>query len=72
MTRVFKLKLKSITNDLFVKGIFEKVISYIHMIEFQKRELLYAYILMILAPEDRPNSPEDFNNLVCAEIPDQE
>jgi len=27
---------------------------------------------MILAFEDRPNSPEDFDNLVYAEIPDQE
>ena len=70
MTRVFKLKLKSITNDLFVKRIFEKVISHIYMIEFQKRGLPYAYILMILASENRSNSPEDFDNLVCAEISD--
>ena len=26
---------------------------------------------MILAFEDKPNSPEDFDNLVCTEIPDQ-
>ena len=72
VARVFKLKLKSITNDLFVKGIFGKVISHIHVIEFQKRGLPHAHILMILVPKDRPNSPEDFDNLVCAEIPDQE
>jgi len=36
VARVFKLKLKSITNDFFVKGIFEKVIFHIHVIEFQK------------------------------------
>ena len=70
MTRVFKLKLKSITNDLFVKEIFEKVISHIHVIEFQKKGLPHAHILMILAFEDRPNSPEDFDNLICAEISD--
>ena len=70
VARVFKLKLKSITNDLFVKRIFEKVISHIYMIEFQKRGLPYAYILMILASENRSNSPEDFDNLVCAEISD--
>ncbi len=32
----------------------EKVIAHIHIIEFQKRELPYAYILMILLPEDKP------------------
>ena len=70
VARVFKLKLKSITNDLFIKGIFGKIISHIHVIEFQKRELPHAHILMILTSEDRPNSSEDFDNLVCAEIPD--
>src|SRR6266498_3679706 len=61
VARVFKLKLKSITNDLFVKGIFEKVISHIHVIEFQKRGLPHAHILMILASEDRLKTPEDFD-----------
>ncbi len=34
ISRVFKLKLKSITNDLFVKGVLEKVIIHIYVIEF--------------------------------------
>src|SRR6266498_3386051 len=72
VARVFKLKLKSITNDLFVKGIFEKVIFHIHVIEFQKRGLPHVHILIILVSKDRSNSLKDFDNLVCAEISDQE
>ena len=34
VTRVFKLKLKSITDDLFKKNILGKVIAHIHVIEF--------------------------------------
>ena len=72
IARVFKLKLKSITHDLFVKGILGRVIAHVHVIEFQKRGLPHAHILMILTPEDKPKTPEDFDNLVCAEIPDEE
>ncbi len=71
VTRVFKLKLESITKDLFIRGVLGKVIAHVHVIEFQKRGLPHAHILMILAPEDKPKTPEDFNRLVCAEIPDK-
>ena len=36
IARVFKLKLKAITNDLFKKGILGKVVAHVHVIEFQK------------------------------------
>ncbi|CAB4477605.1 unnamed protein product [Rhizophagus irregularis] len=72
VTRVFKLKLKSITHDLFIKGVLGKVIAHVHVIEFQKRGLPHAHILMILAPEDKPRISDDFNELVCAEISDKQ
>src|SRR5687767_6541540 len=37
--RVFKLKLKSITDDLFKKCILGKVVAHIHVIEFQKKRI---------------------------------
>src|SRR6266496_4373222 len=40
-------------------------------IEFQKRGLPHAHILMILSPEDKSKTPEDFDKLVCTEIPDR-
>jgi len=53
------------------KGVLGKVIAHVHVIEFQKRGLPHAHILMILASEDKPKTPEDFDKLVCAEIPDK-
>ena len=72
VARVFKLKLKSITHDLFFKGILGRVIAHVYVIEFQKRGLPHAHILLILSPEDKPKTPEEFDNIVCAEIPDEE
>src|SRR5436190_2349507 len=71
VARVFKQKLKSITEDLFDKAVLGKVLAHVHVIEFQKRGLPHAHILMILDPEDKPKTPEDFDKLVCAEFPDE-
>ena len=54
IARVFKLKLGAITHDLFARGVLGKVIANVHVIEFQKRGLPHAHILIILAPEDKP------------------
>ena len=64
--------MKSITNDLYNNGILGKVIAHVHVIEFQKRGLPHAHILMILALNNKPKTPEDFDELVCAEIPDKD
>ncbi len=41
------MKLKAIFNDILKENIFEKVLAYLYIIEFQKRELLHAHILLI-------------------------
>jgi hypothetical protein len=41
-----------------------------HVIEFQKRGLPHAHILVILNPEDKPKTIDDIDSIVCAEIPD--
>ena len=41
-----------------------------HVIEFQKRGLPHAHILIFLAEEDIPQSAEDFDKISCAELPD--
>ena len=66
------MKLKAITHDLFVNGVLGKVIARLHVIEFQKKGLPHAHILMVLASKDKPKIPEDFDQLVCAEIPDKD
>ena len=52
--RVFHMKLASLMDDLLGTkshpGIFGRVIGKIHVIEYQKRGLPHAHILMILHP----------------------
>src|SRR6201988_3801045 len=69
-TRVFKLKLDAIINDLVVNGVLGKVIAYTYVVEFQKRGLPHTHILLILASEDKPQTPKDYDRIISAEIPD--
>lgn len=68
--RVFKVKLDLLRDALFKKHIFGRVVAQIHVIEFQKRGLPHAHLLIILAPESKPRTPEDYDSIVCCEIPD--
>ncbi|XP_074352238.1 uncharacterized protein LOC141691393 [Apium graveolens] len=47
-------------------------IQLMHVIEFQKRGLPYAHILIWLHPDDRPKTTEQIDKMVSAEIPDPE
>ena len=42
----------------------------VQVIELQKRGLPHAHILIILAPEDKPETVDDVDATVCAEISD--
>ncbi|OWY90292.1 Helitron helicase, partial [Phytophthora megakarya] len=66
-----KVDLKAITKDLdeSVPGI---QAARIHVVEYQKRGLPHALILLILRPEDKPLTAEAVNRLVSAELPDKE
>ena len=41
------------------------------MVEFPKRGLPHAHILLIMEKRDRPVTAEDVDRRVCAEIPDE-
>lgn len=43
----------------------------LHVIEFQKRGLPHAHILVALSPEYKPTCPHDIHEIICAEIPDK-
>lgn len=43
-----------------------------YVIEFQKRKLPHAHMLVWLHPDDRPNKIEQIDELVSAEIPDKD
>ena len=69
--RVFKIKLMALLNDLFVMNIFGKQVAYTWVVEFQKRGLPHAHILLILESEYKIKQIADIDNIVCAEIPNE-
>ena len=68
--RVVKLKYDSLINDLLKKNVLGKVKAHIVTIEWQKRGLTHAHILLIMEDEDKPKTPEMIDRIVSAEIPD--
>src|SRR6266540_6103868 len=62
--RVFHLKLQELLKDLCEKNLLGKVIAYVYVVEFQKCGLLHTHILLILAPEDKLQSVDDYDSIV--------
>ena len=69
--RVFEMKLKLLLDDLTKLHRFGRVRAMLYVIEFQKRGLPHAHILLFMVPEDKAWENERINKLVCAEIPDK-
>ena len=67
---MFHAKLKELQVDLMDREILGKVIAKIHVVEFQKRGLPHAHILLWLSNNDRLRTPNDIDRLISAEIPD--
>ena len=70
VARVFKLHLDALLKDITVNHILGVPVAYIHVIEFQKRGLPHAHLLIILNQLSKLRTPDDIDNLICAEIPD--
>ena len=70
VTRVFKLKLNNLLNDIYKQGVLGKVVIHVQVIEFQKRGLPHIHILLHFANDDKLETAHDINNLISAEIPD--
>ena len=71
VSRVFKLKLNELLDDLIKKKVFGRTVASVYVIEYQKRGLPHAHILIILASEHKPRTQADIDSIVCAEIPCQ-
>ncbi|KAL4596305.1 hypothetical protein ACB092_12G154600 [Castanea dentata] len=70
VARVFKIKLDELLHDLRHKSHFGRVIAIVYTIEFQKRGLPHAHILLFLDPKDKCPSPTGIDGIIMAEIPD--
>ncbi|XP_072066303.1 uncharacterized protein [Arachis hypogaea] len=69
--RMFKMKLDMLIKDLKKERFFGKVVAEVHTIEFQKRGLPHAHILIFLDSLSKFPDPKDIDKVICAEIPNQ-
>ncbi|UYV73842.1 hypothetical protein LAZ67_11001095 [Cordylochernes scorpioides] len=71
IARAFKLNLEQLLKEIN-EGLFGTVKAMVYVIEFQKRGLPHVHILLILNGESKLRTEEDVDNVVWAEIPDEE
>nr|XP_027098951.1 uncharacterized protein LOC113718236 [Coffea arabica] len=71
VARVFHIKLDQFMNDLTHGQHFGKVMAALYTIEFQKRGLPHAHILLFLHPDDKCTTPRDVDRIISAELPDK-
>ncbi|KAL0285519.1 UNVERIFIED_CONTAM: hypothetical protein Sangu_2774500 [Sesamum angustifolium] len=71
LTRIFRAKYEELKEDIFHKGVLGKTIAHVHVIEFQKRGLPHVHMLVIFDEDDKLNTPEDYDCVVRAKIPDK-
>ncbi|CAH9141764.1 unnamed protein product [Cuscuta epithymum] len=70
--RVFKIKLDEMIKEIKEGKVFGLVRAVIYTIEFQKRGLPHAHILIFLHPQYRYPHPDDIDKIISAELPDEE
>ena len=70
VARVFKMYLNELMKDIRQRHVLGVPVAYIYVIEYQKRGLPHAHLLIILADGSKLREPSDIDSLICAEIPD--
>ena len=71
ISRVFDIKLNALLNDLRKDHIFGEVVAILAIVEWQKRNLPHAHILLFLHPHDAPQTPQDYDKICSAELPNK-
>ncbi len=69
---MFKIKLKELINDIHKNHILGRTIARIYVVEFQKRGLLHAHILIFFTKGWKPHTVEDVDRMINAEVPNSE
>ncbi|XP_066933722.1 uncharacterized protein [Clytia hemisphaerica] len=72
LTRVFRMKLFAMKKEIMEDGILGMVVARVDVIEFQKRGLPHAHILIHFAAEFKLRNADDIDRLICAQLPDPE
>lgn len=72
IVRVFRLKLQELFDLLFKKHVLGHIVGAVWVLEHQKRSLPHVHMVCINAAADKMRTPDDYNNVVCAEIPNKQ
>eukprot|EP00794_Sanderia_malayensis_P020808 gene20808-biopygen15344 len=71
VARIFNLKFKELLCDILDLNFFGKVVAHVYTVEFQKRGLPDTHMILCLADEDKPRTAEHIDNIISAEIQDE-
>lgn len=72
VARVFKAKLDELCKDVINDGLFGKCVAHVGVVEFQKRGLPHAHMLVTLSNDCKLTTKYSIDNVVSATIPDPE
>ncbi|XP_020972762.1 uncharacterized protein LOC110269328 [Arachis ipaensis] len=70
--RAFKVKLDHLIQDIRKNDIFGRVVAVVYTIEFQKRGLPHAHILVFLHQDDKYPTADDIDQIISAKILDKD
>uniref|UniRef100_A0A0R0GLI9 ATP-dependent DNA helicase n=1 Tax=Glycine max TaxID=3847 RepID=A0A0R0GLI9_SOYBN len=69
--RFFKIKLDHLIKEIKKRDVFGKIKTVIYTIEFQKRRLPHAHVLVFMHSQSKYVYPEDIDRIIYAEILDE-
>lgn len=69
IARVFKLKKDALMKEIVKDDIFGSVVAFMQVVEFQKRGLPHAHILLIMHQRSKVWTSDDVDKIVSAELP---
>jgi Helitron helicase-like domain at N-terminus len=72
MVRLFRIKLRAMISEIKNDKLFGPVEAYTYVIEFQKRGLPHAHIVVWLEETAKPRTPDDIDRIVSAQIPNND
>ena len=64
--------MRDMKDFLIKKKYLGEVAAYVHVTEFQKRGLPHEHFLMIMVSSSKLKTPDDYDKVISAEIPDKD